>query len=57
MEEESQLLVNFFLSNLVFTLIRVLSTSPESLVIIGEKIFLAILSGRPPMEGLKGHCS
>jgi hypothetical protein len=56
MEEKSQLLVIVFLSNLVFSLIRVMSTSPECLVIVGEQIFLAILSGRPPLP-LRGFLS
>jgi hypothetical protein len=47
-EEKSQLLINFSPSNLVYILIRPISTSPESLMLIGEKIFLAILSGAPP---------
>ena len=38
-EEKSQLLIIFFLSNLILTLTRPISTTPESLVIIREKYF------------------
>ena len=37
-------------------LIRLISTSPESLVIIGGKIFLAILSGAPLLCGDAKFC-
>ena len=48
MEETSQFLIIVSPSNLVYILIKPISTSPESLVMIGEKIFLTILSGAPP---------
>ena len=54
-EEKSQLLVNFSLSDLVYILIRPISTIPVRLVIIGENIFLAILSGVVPINNLYQH--
>jgi hypothetical protein len=52
MEEKSQLPINFSPSDLVDILIKPISTSPESLVIIGEKIFLAIMNGAPLLKAI-----
>jgi hypothetical protein len=50
-EEKSQLWITFSLLNLVYIPIRPITTSPESLVKIGGKIFLAFLSLVPPSLG------